>query len=343
MITFINTGKKRKPKPRKPKYSNYSASSLARKYKNNPSAVFREERVFYHWLGLELLKVHAQAEASLKDQGGDNIDLILGEDWTSPFRVTVSREAVNHCSKGIKRACEMSNADAMQYGVTCKDKLKRLEVVISAMVATTLQKFFFEKELGGAYYHQWPTRKRKGSSSPELTDGAAVELNDGIPGRSVLASDIKRYSMREAVIETARYYYSMMEEKHDYSDPRWPMVLGLPTKKEIKLYIFLIGDTAKGAKLKGINVIEGQPWDPALLLTTLVAVRFLLSHPIIESEIMRKAKPLRMIRLQRLGKRVFLDKKGGKVWKFFMSGTAAKVNLTNVFISYFWRMQKSTV
>ena len=45
-----------------------------------------------------------------------------------------------------------------------------------------------------------------------------MELNDGIPGRSVLASDIKRYSMREAVIETARHCYSMMEEKHDYSE-----------------------------------------------------------------------------------------------------------------------------
>lgn len=37
------------------------------------------------------------------------------------------------------------------------------------------------------------------------------------------------------------------------------------------LYIFVLGN-----KLKGIDVLVGQPWDSALLLTVLVAVRYLL-------------------------------------------------------------------
>lgn len=83
------------------------------------------------------------------------------------------------------------------------------------------------------------------------------------------------------------------------------------TRKEMRLYIFVLGNMLKGIKLKGINVLEGRPWDPALLLTVLIAVRFLLHH------LMTKAKPSRTISLKPLGKRAFLDKEAGKVWKFF--------------------------
>lgn len=98
------------------------------------------------------------------------------------------------------------------------------------------------------------------------------------------------------------------------------------TRKEMRLYIFVLGNMLKGIKLKGINVLEGRPWDPALLLTVLVAVRFLLHHLIIQFELMTKAKPSRTISLKPLGKRAFLDKEAGKVWKFFLPGTAARVN-----------------
>ena len=61
-----------------PKALNESVSTLATKYATNPEAVFREESVFYHWLGLSLLKLHKQAKQQL-EADNQHIQLTLGE------------------------------------------------------------------------------------------------------------------------------------------------------------------------------------------------------------------------------------------------------------------------
>jgi hypothetical protein len=73
-------------------------------------------------LGLELLKVYKDAQSALEEGQDDNINLTLGKEWSNPFGVTVSREAVNQCSCSMKWACKLNTCEPMQFGVTAKDR-----------------------------------------------------------------------------------------------------------------------------------------------------------------------------------------------------------------------------
>lgn len=62
--------------------------------KDNPDVVFTEEGVFFPWTFKR-----SKTKNGTWWTGGGNIDLTLGEDWTNPFNITVSRETVDRCTK----------------------------------------------------------------------------------------------------------------------------------------------------------------------------------------------------------------------------------------------------
>ena len=221
----------------------------------------------------------------------------------------------------MQNACELHDSKPCQFGIRSKDELKDLEGSLSLLVATALNQFIFEQERQGRYYHQWPVKMCSNKpGSAETADGAVVTMEESLPGMPVLASDVKRFSIKEATVETA----DMMEEKHNPKDDSWPTILGLPmTRSIIRLYIFVLGNQ----KLIGINVLQGKPWDRAILLTLLVAVRYLCKNPIITLNVMTKPKPLKDTQLVCLKDRVFHDKIACKMWKFFPKSSAAKVNV----------------